>query len=72
MNALLYEMCELAKPAGKIIGGPTIEEFIYMDKELDICHELIDFAIVENINPKSMKQVENIVFESDDENDLIN
>ncbi|KAF0986003.1 hypothetical protein HZS_3324, partial [Henneguya salminicola] len=70
MNAPLYEMWELAKQAGNIIDTQTIEEFIDIDKELDICHELTDSEIVENINQKSIKQVENNKFERDDENDL--
>ncbi|KAF0991651.1 hypothetical protein HZS_5678, partial [Henneguya salminicola] len=59
----------LAKHAGKIIDAQTILEFIDIDKELDIRHEFNDSEIVENINLKSIKQVENNKFESDDEND---
>ncbi|KAF0989399.1 hypothetical protein HZS_2276 [Henneguya salminicola] len=40
-----------------------------MDKELDICPEVAYTEIVQNINPKSIKKVENNEFEIYDKND---
>ncbi|KAF0987089.1 hypothetical protein HZS_359, partial [Henneguya salminicola] len=53
------------------IAGNRCREFIDIDKELDICHELTDSEIVENINQKSIEQVENYEFERDDEKELV-
>ncbi|KAF0986555.1 hypothetical protein HZS_5133 [Henneguya salminicola] len=65
-------MWELAKQAGKIIDVQTIEEFIDINNELDICNEFADSEIVENINLKSIKEVKNNKFERDDKNNLVN
>ncbi|KAF0987399.1 hypothetical protein HZS_404, partial [Henneguya salminicola] len=72
LNATLFEIWEFAKQAGRIIYAQTIVEFIGIDKELDVNHELADSEIDGTINSKSIKLVENNEFKSDDENDSVN
>ncbi|KAF0988790.1 hypothetical protein HZS_3236 [Henneguya salminicola] len=55
-----------------IRSRPCTYQFIDIDKEHDICHELTDSVVVENINSKSIKQMENNKFERNGENDLVN